>query len=565
MSKPRAEMKSDQNKISVSARVSEWSRGHPVLTIVFVALLAVIINCYPVIFCGRSYVSPISVNGALVYAWWPPLPGMTPSPRVQQHDSDTGAMMWWDVPLGFVEARSIMEHGEIPLWNRYSHCGDILLGQAVSMLGDPLQMIVILGHGAAGAWDIKFLAEKFLFCVGFGWLVLRLFGSRPLSVIYTALAAYCGAYIFIDNHPAFFVLAYAPWILLSAVELLDLNSARYVRWGLVWLLANFACFNAGHVEMAVALIGGLNLAALAYSLTLCPNVFNAAKILGRMVAATLIFSGLSAPMWMAFLSALKNSSTAHDKILVTQLPLTSLPGAFEDIFYHLLNDYYEMRAPGTSLLVLVGCLFSALRWRQLKAERFFWVNVGALTLWGGFVFGWIPASLIAAIPFFNRVSHIHTDFSYLLVIHLTIQSAYGFKSLLKAETFRQAAVDFILIGAILGGMLLAYCFAKGSFWFIHYYVVLAGAGAIGAPLLFKFLKSRHHHISIVGWAAIIICGFIPNARFGLYNFGAPRLMMIPGLREVLDARSRAIDKIKADESDPFRVAGLGWIFIGDYS
>jgi hypothetical protein len=574
---PRAEMKSDQNKISVSARISEWSGRHPVLAIVFVALLALVVNCYPVIFCGKSFVSPVSLNGApLVYDWEPPLPGMTPAPRAWQHDSDVGAMMWWGVPAGFIESRSIMEHGEIPLWNRYSHSGGILLGQAVSMLGDPLQLIVIVGGGSAGAWDVKFLAAKFLFCVGFGWLVLRLLGSRPLSLIYAALAAYCGAYIFIDNHPVFFVLAYAPWILLSAIELLDLQSGRFVRWGLIWLLANFACFNAGHVEVAVTLIGGLNLAALAYSLTLCSNAFNLAKVLARMIVAPLIFFGLSAPVWMTFLVALKNSHTAHDQILATQIPLASLPGMFDDFFYHLLPNYYLLRfAPGTSLLVLVGCLLSALRWRQLKTERFFWVNVGALALWGGFVFGWIPGFLIETIPFLNRVGHINTDFSYLLVIHLTLQSAYGFKSLEKTEAFRQAALDFFGVGVIGGIIFLTYCCLNTTYTGIHtpasaltslhmIYICSAIGGAIGAPLLFKFLKSRNCQKSVLGWAGIIILGFIPNYRFGLYNFGDAELVMLPGPRAVLDAHSPAIDKIKAEESAPFRVVGLRWILIGDY-
>jgi hypothetical protein len=561
-SDPTSILKSEAQADGLAARISAWSARHPILAIAFVSLLAVIINCYPVIFCGKSFVSPVSVNGALVYDWWPPLPGMEPAPRVQQHESDTGAMMWWGVPVGFIEARSIMEQNEIPLWNRYGHAGDILLGQGVSMLGDPLQLIVIIGHGSAGAWDVKFLTGKFIFCMGFGWLILRLLGRRPLSLIYAALAAYCGAYIFIDNHPVFFVLTYAPWILLSAIEFLDVQSGRHIRWGLVWLLANCSCFNGGHLEVAVTMIGGLNLTALAYSLK---SFSIAAKVIGRMSVWALLFLGLTAPVWMTFLAALGNSHTAHDKIAVTQLQLASLPGAFEDVFYHLLNGYYEVRAPGTSLLILVGCLFSALRWRQLKTERFFWINVGAVVLWGGFVFGWVPAFFIAAIPFLNHVGHIHADFSFLLVIHLTIQSAYGFKSLEKTEPFRRALVDFILAGAIVEGIVLAYCSSNRSFWFIHYYICFAGAGAIGAPVLFKFLKCRHQRVSIVGWATILFLGFIPNFRFGLYTFGAPRLMMLPGPRAVLDARSEGIKKIEADTSAPFRIVGLGWVFVGDYS
>ena len=285
---------------------------HPVLAIALVSLLAVVVNCYPIIFCGRSFVSPASY-GTLVYNRSPTLPGMRPIPPVQVHGSDTAAMMLWGVPVGFIESRSLLEHGELPLWNRYSHSGATLIGQAVSMLGDPLQLIVIFGRGSAGAWDVKFLAAKFLFCIGFGLLIFRLLGSRPLALVYAALAAYCGAFYYINNHPMFFVFSYAPWILLSALALLDLQSQRSVRWGLIWLLANFACFNAGHVEVAVDLIGGLNLAALAGALAGGRSVADSARVLGRMAVGTLLFLGLTAPVWMSFLVALDGAYSVHSE------------------------------------------------------------------------------------------------------------------------------------------------------------------------------------------------------------------------------------------------------------
>jgi len=255
------------------------------------------------------------------------------------------------------------------------------------------------------------------------------FGKPGLVLIYAGLAAYCGAWFFINNHPAFFVFAYAPWILLSALGLLDTRSERLVRWGLVWLLSNFGCFNAGHVEMAVVLIGGLNLAAVASTLAGCDNVADSARVLGRMAVGTLLFLGLTAPMWLSFLTALDGSYSSHGEVRVFQLSPKALAGAFDDLFYLLLrpNETSDAFAPGTSLLVLAGCSFSMWRWRQLRGEPFFWVNTGAIVLWGGCVFGWVPDSLLATIPFLNRVGHIDADFSYLLAIHLTIQSAYGFK------------------------------------------------------------------------------------------------------------------------------------------
>jgi len=200
-------------------------------------------------------------------------------------------MMWWGIPVGFIESRSLLEHGELPLWNRYGHAGDTFIGQNETMLGDPLQLIVIVGRGSAEAWDIKFIVAKFLFCIGFGLLILRLFGNSLASLIYTALAAYCGAFFFINNHPVFFVFCYAPWILLSALAWLDLKSGRQISWGVVWLLVNFSCFNAGHVEAAVVLIGGLNLAAIAYTLTRHRKTVDMVKVVGRMSMGTIFFWG----------------------------------------------------------------------------------------------------------------------------------------------------------------------------------------------------------------------------------------------------------------------------------
>ncbi len=531
-----------------------------------VSLLAVVINCYPIIFCSRSYVSPASA-GPMVYTSWPPLPGMEHTPQAPRHGSDAWAMMVWGVPAGFIESRSLLAHGELPLWNRYNHTGDTLIGQAVSMFGDPLHLIVIIGRGSAGAWDIKFLVAKFLFCAGFGLLILRLLGNGLLAVIYAALAAYCGAFFYINNHPVFFVFSYAPWILLSALALLDLQSDRYARWGLVWLLVNCACFNAGHVEVAVILIGGLNLAAVGYALALGRKVADWVKVLGRMAAGTLLFLGLTAPVWMSFFMALEGSYSTHSIVRVMRLEFMTLPGVFDDLFYLLLRDKDSdsALAPGSSLLVLAGCILSVLRWRPLKGEPFFWVNSSAIVVWGGCVFGWIPTSVLAAIPFLNRVGHTYTDFSYLLVIHLTIQSAFGFKCLMKEDNFQRAAVDFLWMSLILAGMFLAYCFGITHQPMPWNYFLCAGAGAIGAPLLFVFLKSRQQQTLTFGWVGIIILGFIPNFRFGLYRQANDALLMLPGPRMTLNTAIKAIEKIKKDKSGPFRVVGLEWNFYGDYS
>jgi multidrug transporter EmrE-like cation transporter len=176
----------------------------------------------------------------------------------------------------------------------------------------------------------------------------------------------------------------------------------------------------------------------------------------------------------------------------------------------------------------------------------------------------VPASLLATIPLLNRVGHVFTDFSYLLIIHLTIQSAYGFRCLAKVEKFRQMAGAAACVVGIFAGMILLYSRGYAHQPIPWDYFLWAGAGAIGAPLLFVFLRSRQRQTFTLGWVGIIILGFIPNLRFGLYHLGNDALLLLPGPRVTLNTPSKAIDRIKTDKSEPFRVVGLQWSLMGDY-
>ncbi|HEX4264454.1 MAG TPA: hypothetical protein VH597_08960 [Verrucomicrobiae bacterium] len=558
--------KFDARSTDLGPLLFKWSANHPILVIVLVSLAAIAVNCYPVIFCGRSYVAP-AYGLPMVYEKYPTLPGMDKDmePAVA-HGSDVGAALIWGVPVGFIESRSVWEHGEIPLWNRYSHAGDTLIGQAISMIGDPLQWIVIAGHGSSLVWDIKYVMAKLLFCIGFGLLIRRIFGNLPLALLFAGMAAYCGAFYFIFNHTVFFVFSYAPWILLSALELLDLQSRHYLRWGLVWLVANFGCFNGGHVEPAVVLIGGLNLAAAVFALTSARSIGRMPVVFLRLVIGTGLFLALTAPMWLSFLAALQGAWSLHSDVHVTQFAFASLLGIFDDVFFRLPvnGNTFMAPAPGASFLILVGSIYSLVRWRIFKKDIFYWINTGAILLWGGCIFGWVPSGLLSLVPFLNRVGHTHTDFSYLLIIHLTIQCAYGFKSLVTEENFRGAASRLLWVAVIFAGMTVLYCFGfeHGSVpW--AYYAAMA-AGAFGAPLLFTFLKSRGP-IPWVGVLGVAVLAFVPHFRFGLYNFGNQYVLIVPKPRVTLDAPSPAIEEIKADSSQPFRVMGAEAILYGDYA
>jgi hypothetical protein len=157
------------------------------------------------------------------------------------------------------------------------------------------------------------------------------------------------------------------------------------------------------------------------------------------------------------------------------------------------------------------------------------------------------------------------EFSYLLVFHLTIQCAYGFKSLAQETNLRRAAIDLIWVALILVMLAVVFCLDVVHSPVPWNYVLCVAAAAFAGPLLYLFIRLRQGRISAFSWVAIIVLGFIPNFRFGLYHTGNDRVLMLPGQRIVLNEPSKSIDRIKADPSGPFRVVGLQRNLFGDYA
>ena len=554
-------MESQPRLSGFTTKLIRWNIRHPLLAMVLVSVLAVVVNCHPVIFCGRSFVYPALMK-LFVYAWPPIFPGMESAPDISSHGSDTWCGMVQQVPAGFIDARDLA-HGELPLWNRYAHAGQPYLGQTITMLGDPLQWIVIAGRGSALAWDLKFLAGKFLFSLGFGLLVWRVIGSQALGLLFAALGPYCGAFFFANIHPVFFDFVYAPWILLSGLRWLDPSARDYFRWGLVWLLADIASFSGGHVEVAVILIAGINVAGLAGVLTICRRGKEMVVVVGRMAIGGLLFVCLTSPVWLSFLVALQGSYSTHNEIRVAQLPLLWLPGLFDEMVTMKISpDPASGLLPGTSLLVLAGCLLSVLYWRRWRRERLYWVNLGIIALWGGCIFGWVPAPVLIHIPLLNHDGHTTVDFSYLLVIHLTLQSAYGFYAL-AGETSLKKVICQLLWMIPLVGLFILDCHLCSPRPAPVGYFLFVGLAAVAAPLLFMYWRCYRQQSAVLFWTLIIMSGLAVNFRFGVYARGNPGLFLV-GPRMALDAPSPAIEKIKATDPGVYRVTSLQNSLLGDY-
>ena len=149
--------------------IATWAGARPATAVFLAALAAVLVSCHPIVFLGRSFVSPN--NGAqALYDDFPSLPGSTDVEVEDSAGSDLGAMMWAFLPYSAMQHEALAA-GEWPLRNHHANCGLGLQGQGISMFGDPLHFIPVAANGAAWAWDVKFLLAKLLFAWGAGCLL----------------------------------------------------------------------------------------------------------------------------------------------------------------------------------------------------------------------------------------------------------------------------------------------------------------------------------------------------------------------------------------------------------
>jgi hypothetical protein len=91
-SEPQTASTREEKKTRFIGRFTDWASRHPVLAIALMSLAVVAINCYPVIFCGKSYVAP-ALGVPMLYERYPTLPGMTNEEPVYAHGSDTAATL----------------------------------------------------------------------------------------------------------------------------------------------------------------------------------------------------------------------------------------------------------------------------------------------------------------------------------------------------------------------------------------------------------------------------------------------------------------------------------------
>ena len=552
----------------------ESARAKPVATLFAAAAVAVIVSCYPVVFCGQSFVSPNN-GGACLYAGFPTLPGAPAGPIENPKFADIGAMLWAHLPYSVIEHQAIFRDHELPLWNRANSCGVPLLGQGQAMIGDPLHWIPLAAGGAAWAWDVKFVLAKIFFAFGIGLLVHAAVGRLGIAVAFAASSAFIGFFAYRFNHAAIFSLSYAPWILFAWLEIARVPAWRgAARWVALLIAANWMELNSGTAKEASMLIVALNatgVLALALRRESWPTL---ARKLAAAAAGLLIFLLLSAPCWLVFLDALGRAWTTYNVPHAYQIQPGLFLGLFDDLFSRQTVARENHTNPSVNFFVLLGVLWALAHVRRLSADRtFLALALAALPLFA-LVFGVVPPGFLVRLPYVGNISHIDNTFSCVLIVLLFPLAGFGLRACRERMADAGWSGDWVvtlLLAAAFGAAFFGYVQAETrspftllreagavtlSRFFLRYAAALFLAVALLPLIARRLLHARAWTLANVLLAALAL--FALHFRHGMYvatKFDA--YVMNPRDRVDLQASSPVIEHMKAHATEPARVAGFG--------
>ena len=551
----------------------DWAGRSPARALALAAVAGTVVANYPVILLGKSFVSP-SQNVALLYGQSPWLPGFQGSEEGDPNGADVGAVMWHHVPLSMVERRAVASDGELPLWNRYDSAGLPLLGQGQSCFGDPLHLIPLCLNGSAWSWDLKYLVAKALFSLGVGLCAWRAFRNLPVSLLHALSVSFIGFYVYRIDHPAIFSLCYSPWILFCWLGCSQSRSAREASGWLVGLMgASWMVMNSGTVKEAYILLLSTNFAGFCVTLFCARPCREKVRLLGGAVAAGLLFAMISCPVWLIFVRALKVAYTSYNAPLAFQLEPGLLIGLFDEAFYRpfQLNGYVVN--PSANLFVLLGVLFSLVRWRALLANRV----AAALALCTipllALVYGIVPPGLIARVPFLGNILHIDNTFSCALITILCVLSAFGWTQAWEQLGTPEGRTEGRLVLTLLALIFAAYFGTVQTVLRSIHFATTWGKLVHLDPFLWGYAASL-----MVGAMALV--GAIASARrkgsvsvplflfaalgFGVFHWrealqvgpGFTRYVVRPTKRMDFLADSTAVNAIRGLMDTPSRVVGF---------
>ena len=438
------------------AQAAVRNAARPGRAIAFLAVGAVLVSAYPVVFLGKSYVSP-NMGTRLLYDEFPTLPGYHTRTTADSKGSDVGAVMWQQVPYSMVEHDALFHDGELPLFNRYNSGGIPLLGQGQSMFGDPLHFLVVVANGAAGAWDLKYLIAKWLFATGLGLLVFALVRHLPSALLVALAAPFAGFFIYRINHPAFFSVCYAPWALYCWLRFTQATGGRALAgWASGLILANWALLTSGTVKEAYMLLLTMNFSGVCLLAASAHSWREQMRRLGVMAAAGVVFILLSAPVWLTFLDSLQSSYTSYNAVSAFQIQPGLLLGAFDELFYRPLTTLNRVFNPSANFLILLGVLYFLATIRTQFADRPVITLAASSLLPLSFAFGLVPAAWIVQLPFFKNIAHLDNSFTCALIVLWSVIAGAGFRTAARRLGTPEGRADLAIASLLLFALVFAW-------------------------------------------------------------------------------------------------------------
>src|SRR5882724_403351 len=563
----------------IADRIVVTARTYPRVAILVAALASSILSCYPVVFFGKSFVSP---NAGMLYEEPLTLPGMHDRVIANVKGADVGAMFWQNLPYSFLQSSALRKYHELPLWNRYNSAGTIHLGQALTMFGDPLHMLVLVARGASWAWDAKFVLAKFLFCGGIGLAVFLSSRHLASSILLAFSSAFIGFFSYRYCHPAFFSMCYSPWILVSWLGVTRTTSARTAAaWSACLALASWAELTSGSAKEAYMLLVSLHGCGLIAFLVATEGGRRRKFI--YLLLAGVIFLLITAPIYFTFLMGLKSQFSSYSNPSSYQIQPGLLIGLFDEIFYRRVNGGGVFN-PSANFLVLLGCLLGLAHLGALLRDRLF-VAVGlAAASSFALVYGVIAPEIIVKIPILRNVMHIDNTFSCVLIVQLFVLAGFGLRCLWREIDTASRRLEMVVLilglGAILGlffGMtqvhqrgtsMLAPLQQSGPHnAFYNIYVVLLICSALRLPLV---IRAINRHRAPLKWLSVagLVCLLSLHWRLGMHlrtNVNQiDDVVMNPQTRVDFSVHSASIDFLKR-RGDVFRTVGFGDLLCAGYN
>lgn len=527
------------------AQVAAFVGRRPSAAAVLAGLIGALAASYPLLL-GHSAVTPANGPTFLMYDQPPYTFGSTDRDSEATRGTDVGAMMWAILPYTVVQ-REALAHGEFPLWNRYNAIGEPLWGQGQTFILDPFHLASLAIPDPAVAMDLRFVAGRAVFAIGTGLTVAAVTGHGLAAVIAALVAPFVGHFTARFNHPAFFSIVYAPWILFAYARLSRVAAARdRFRAGAFLAIASFLQFvgstpKEGIIALVAAHVAGVT-GLFAGPGAWRPRVRRVEAALLGGVVATL----LAAPHWLVFLDTLSRSYTLYG---TPQARIAAWP---ELVAYVLGGATPDVPMTGVHPLVVLAAVAAVAAYpRRLVTSG---VGLGAslaVCVIGGVAFGAVPPDLLLRLPLVANIHSVASTFLGATVAPLLVVAGVGLAGALD-ETHYGAPRRLALVAALTMAGLVS--MVPGGPLGAGLLGALAVVGASIALVMMGWPLSGRPSPSLVLAAACSVAAAVLVGGLHLPTgvAAADALLIQPRPRADLDAPSPALRSLP--RGDPYRVA-----------